>query len=559
MRTVAAVPETYRELPTTLIDADIVAGRPTSVEELEGASGGLKLGDKASTLIAAYRKERSPANIPRSVTIGFPLRYAYDGFQLVDSPGVNALGGLQRMTHAHLPDANAVLFVHSLQQQVESRSFLDFVSRTVPKRLKETLFLVLTHGAELDDIEAEQRVSAIKRQYDSFFPRHHVLQVDSLLKIVSDELRQHDTVASLMAHYGRMRQDYDAAQERSAMLTTLATEAGNKVKLLRGLDITDGDSKMAGARLRQLSNFDDLERTIDEFSSRAPELLLVELIKSVRSGYDAQVQNLEQNCVAWQLKRKNPQTFETDISKIQQVLEDLKLELNGLAERANREFPNKLHRERLETIVIDSKKAIESTPTIARGETLLGDFRDDIGSFVDGVGKDIGSHFEEGMRRVGEDFRAKHKITAPTVDVSGIVDKAKDSAYRSIEVPRAPAGVFEILLSFLTFGIYEPTKEVREYSDSRHVEKFKTEARQAVERAETEIYKLVKTHIDGVNREFRTACQDRITVRNEELDDIKRKRETNDDIGKNMSVAKRKMQDIKGGLTHLSEMERDLS
>ena len=92
-------------------------------------------------------------SLPKS-HFGFPLKYAFDGLRLVDSPGVNAVGGFQDATHGYIREANAVLFVHSLDSPVESASFRNFVNNVVPEHTRETLFLVLTKSRKnpSDDI-----------------------------------------------------------------------------------------------------------------------------------------------------------------------------------------------------------------------------------------------------------------------------------------------------------------------------------------------------------------------------------------------------------------------
>ena len=188
LQQIGAIQDRYRSIPTVLIDEYIVAGkikpnRPLPIAELEEKSG-LRLQDK-EILIQEYVKSRPLRDIPKQITFGFPLKYDFDGLRLVDTPGVNAVGGFQDVTHGYIREANAVLFVHSLGSAGESASFHNFVNKVVPERTRETLFLVLTKSGD-NTRAAEMRVNQARALYTKEIDRNRILPVDSLLKIVSD-------------------------------------------------------------------------------------------------------------------------------------------------------------------------------------------------------------------------------------------------------------------------------------------------------------------------------------------------------------------------------------
>ena len=178
LREIGAIQDRYRDIPTTLIDALIVEGsiapdRPLPIADLEAASK-LPLRDKEA-LIREYVEGRTLSNIPQKITFGFPLKYAFDGLRLVDSPGVGALGGVQDTTYAYIQKANAVLFVHSIEPGIESSSFSDFVNNVVPKRNLETLFLVLTKSGMMSKISINEKVHEARRLYHGKFDKDRIL------------------------------------------------------------------------------------------------------------------------------------------------------------------------------------------------------------------------------------------------------------------------------------------------------------------------------------------------------------------------------------------------
>ena len=346
LRQIGAITDEYRSIPTTLIDAGIVKesikpGHPLPIDELEKASR-LRLQDKEE-LIQKYVNSRTHADIPEKITFGFPLKYAFDGFRLVDSPGVSARGGVQDATYAYIQEANAVLFVHSLESPIESTSFYDFITKVVPNRAREMLFLVLTKSGGKSEIEIGEKIRVARQQYDKEFDQHRILHVDSMIKIVSDEIKDFDSAGALKKHYREQKKQFEAKynREQSQEWRGEAVNFDIKLKLLNyilGEIDDDSDHEAVQSALRSSSNFDELERVIDEFSDRAPWIQLSGLLDSVKNGYDNQIIGYEQNLDALKKKRKRPQTFENEISEIQSHLNEYQDSMNEFAEDVTSKF-----------------------------------------------------------------------------------------------------------------------------------------------------------------------------------------------------------------------------
>ena len=236
------------------------------------------------------------------------------------APGVNALGGVQDATHAYIHEANALLFLHSLDSPIESASFRKFIDDVVSNRARETLFLVLTKSGKNPSDDIEMKVERARRLYTKKIDQNRILAVDSLLKIISDEIEESDSADSLKEHY-RQQEQALRAEERGDEASTFQAKRRLLNQLLDDID-GDPDCKTVQSELRALSNFDEMERIIAEFSNWAPDLNLLDLLTSVRSGYKAQNRDLGENLSVWKEKREHPQTFESEISKIQNLLED---------------------------------------------------------------------------------------------------------------------------------------------------------------------------------------------------------------------------------------------
>ena len=569
LRQTGAIQDKYRDIPHTLIDADIIAGkikpgRPLPIAELEEKSR-LRLQGREA-LIREYVKSRSLADIPEQITFGFPLKYAFDGLRLVDSPGVSARGGVQDVTYSYIQEANAVLFVHSLESAVESIPFYDFITQVVPNRTRETLFLVLTKSGGKPKIEIGEKVRQVRRQYDKEFDQHRVLHVDSMLKIVSDEIEQFDSATSLKQHYRKQKEHFEAKYEReqSQEWREEAVSFDIKLRLLNDIlnDIEDdSDPEAVRSELRESSNFGEMERIIDEFSNRAPDLQLLDILKSVKSGYECQDRNLGENLSAWKEKRKHPQTFESEIVKIQHLLEAYRLSMNTHAEKVHEKFTGRhaSHRRSLQQTATKHDDQISHASERDAVKKALADFHDEMTSFADKIGVQIKSEFENELRRFEAKFKTEHDITVPTIDFSGIEAKTRDKAYRTVRIERGPKGGKEWVLRIVTLWRKKFYEEESQYDSGLHLSIIKTEARAAVDDRKDEFDALVRSLIENISPDFTSSLKTLIAARNEELERIKTAKDTNEEILANIAEAERKKKDIAFELTQVSNMWGELS
>lgn len=562
LRHIGAIQDRYREIPTTLIDALIVEGRTAPdrlppIADLEAKSK-LSLHDKKTkTMIREYVQTRKPSDIPQKITFGFPLKYAFDGLQLVDSPGVNALGGVQNVTYGYMQEANALLFVQSLEDSIESSSFSEFVEENVSNRTRETLFLILTKSGMKSKYEIAEKVDEAHRQYKEIFKQDRILHVDSMLKIISEEIVKFDSAASLKEHYLEQRkrygEKYDLEQDQE--LGAEAAKFDTKLKLLNNVlaDVVgNSDREAVRETLRKLSNFDEMERIIEEFSNRAPELQLSRLLRSVKSGYDNQNRALDGNNSVLKKKVKHPQTFESEISKIQEHLENYRLSMNEHTEKIRKQYSGShgSYKERFNEIITKCQDDIKQASTIDRVRKALSDYYEEMASFADTIGAQIKSKFEKEMERLETEFKAKHDITVPGFDIEGIVEKAKTKAYGEVNMERSPDGILEWILKIVTLG----TKKFHENSEARHLRRCKADAHEAVEKKKTEFEELLRDLIDRIASDFRWALETRIKARNKELEDIKTEKENNEEILKKIEEAKQKKKDIVAELARVSDL-----
>ena len=505
-----------------------------------------------------YEKGQSPADIPAKIILGFPLKSAFDGLRLVDSPGVNAIGGFQDATHEYIREANAVLFAHSLDYAIESASFHDFVNEVVPEHTRETLFLVLTKSGKNSSADSDMKVEEARRLCTKEIDQDRILHVDSLFKIVSDEIEEFDSAASLKEHYRQQEQDFKE-NKRGNEASIFETKRKQLNNVLDDIG-DDSDCETVQSELRKLSNFNEMERLIDDFSSRAPWIQLSGLLDSVKSGYDNQTAHYEQNLDAWKKKRKRPQTFEDEIGKIQKRLDEYQRSMNNFGEQVTQVFTGKdsLDGKKPEQVKDEHLNRLGSATSLDTAKREVENFYNAMCSLGDGVAARIKTRIEEELKRLGKEFKAKHHITVPTIDISAIDLKAKQEAYIKYDVPRNPKGAWEWTQKILTGGLKIFKEEKERYSDSKHLSNFKSEARAKIGERAGDFPNLVSSLVANFTKSFQSDLKTMIDSRREILEEIKKSKAENDEILENIEREEQKKKDIEAEVTRIDDMLGDI-
>ena len=261
---ICAISEEYRQIPTTLIDDDIINNAlPAQVDDayvnkLQGASNE-KLAGKHG-LIKKYIEQRG-RKVPVEIELGYPLEWNFDELRLVDSPGVDATGGVQDRTFQFIAQADAILFVHPIKP-VESKSFKKFFDEHIPNRSQGMLFLVLTHAGLYSDGNVEKLCAEAKRLYGDKISGDRILAVDSLLELIHWDLK----------HRVPLEKIVESSEDKETILPRYTQLATRKSKKL--IDV-----------VRESSGFVELSAAIDEFSMQFPLQNLHDIVEKIKAGY----------------------------------------------------------------------------------------------------------------------------------------------------------------------------------------------------------------------------------------------------------------------------------
>lgn len=155
----------FSNLPFTLIDDCILQGMSAKeiLEQQQALSekSGMHI-DRAD--LQSYLNKRRRGDIPIEVIVYTPLPEQFRTWQILDTPGVGAIGGIENKTFELLNEktgektfaVDAIIFCIKGTDAAEERSNIDFIQETIDRLYPVTrkrLFMVATHYKEMKEVE----------------------------------------------------------------------------------------------------------------------------------------------------------------------------------------------------------------------------------------------------------------------------------------------------------------------------------------------------------------------------------------------------------------------
>jgi hypothetical protein len=403
---ICKINDDYRQIPTTLLDKYIIASDSgltvddALLKELEQESGE-NLQDKLS-VIEQFIDKRAKDKIPVEIEFGYPLKWDFDELRLVDSPGVNAIGGVQDVSFRFFEEANAILFVHPIKP-IESESFRKFVDSVISERSKETLFLILTHAGLYTNDEVERLHAEARRLYKNVIPENRILVVDSLLKLIHCDLENGVPVKEIRK-----------SENKKKILASCREQAEDEGKEL--IDV-----------VYESSSFAKMFDAIDEFSMKAPNLQLQEILEKFIAGYEEQEIQYTEKTGRLKKQKRNPQEFEKEINRINEALEKYKLLTKETKEdvKAKHSGRHSSWQKNIDALKVEHPELITRSDSIESARRNIVDGLNAAQKKADDFSMELTQSLEDALKKTGKAFKKEHQISIPKVDLNALEEEAK--------------------------------------------------------------------------------------------------------------------------------------
>ncbi|WP_299008796.1 dynamin family protein [uncultured Tenacibaculum sp.] len=541
---ICRIEDKYRNIPHTLINNFIISNDKLDVtdeliENLEAVSGMNLQNEKQ--LIESYIAETPKSKIPVEINFGYPLNWNFEELRIVDSPGVNATGGVQDVSLKFLEKANAILFVHPIKP-IESESFKNFVNKTISNKSSENLFLILTHKGLYEEDEVQRLLNEARRLYGGIIAEDRIIAVDSVLEQINNELKNQVPLKIIREN-----------KVKKKILSSYREQAEDEEREL--VDVVN-----------EAANFQQIYTTIDEYSMKAPQLQLKEILETIKAGYAEQDKLLSEKIDRLNLKKKSPQSFAREIERITEVLETFKLKIYEINLEANDVFGGNSNSEvvkNINSIVTNYLNKINAQQDDKSMKKLVIDFQNEVSSEVDKFSKNITSYFFEKLKELDISFKGTHNVTIPKIDLKAIEKFAlKDSyevedVYESRKFDAWDWGTLGIARFFRENNVKVGTKEV--FNNEKYLNNVKQQITSFLQKTKldtiTQTKNIVKDYLNNVASKVNKA----INERQGELDIEKQKNLSNEKILETLDGLKKKHQTYPSIIKNIDEIIEEVT
>lgn len=539
LREICKIHDEYREIPTTLIDDHIIECdgalevNADLIAQLEQSSGE-PLKEKHS-VIEKFISERTKNKIPLQIEFGYPLKWDFDELRIVDSPGVNATGGVQDVAFRFFEEANAILFIHPIKP-IESESFRKFVNSVISNRSKETLFLILTHAGIYTNDEVSRLRDEAGRLYKDIIPDDRIIAVDSLLKLIHCDLKSGVSV-----------QEIRKSENKKKILSSYKEQAEEESREL--IDV-----------VYEGSRFSKMFSAIDEFSMKAPNLQLQEILDKIRSGYEEQEKLYTDKTTRLESKKISPQEFEKEIKRISDLLEEYRLLTKHTTEDLKSNYSGRYSswQKDIEELKVKYPELITSSDSIEKARKNSVDALNAVQKKVDSFSKELTQRLENSLKETGRAFKEEYSISIPKVDLNALEEKAKETAYKEEDQ-------YETYYERHWYTLWLKEHEHKRYTGQKTVfdnEKFLGEYKS---KCNEEFYKIVndlpnksKEVLDLYLNLFSKEMDSAISDRQNALEEERKKKQSNEEIIVELEELHKKKEVIQLGKSLCIEILEDI-
>lgn len=294
---VSVAPE-YSSLPVNNIN-DLIAGGDSLDEVL---SKKFEIEQKTKTksseeLWAKYYESHPKSSLAEQVQIYYPLSPEFYGWQIIDTPGVGAIGGIQDETKRLFAkrDANgsklvdAIIFLQRGDDNMEDSANVEFVENTfaqLTEEAKERLFFVLTHATTQ---KFRQMREAILAKADEIYSQQYNIPAERFTHIDSLMARFHRDLLANNADISSFRPDEDDIppydgwnpQEWECMLELISPIK----KELKGRGLAKNNDTMFSL-MEEWGNFHTLKQIINTFVKDVKEQSAQDILNKIIEDYN---------------------------------------------------------------------------------------------------------------------------------------------------------------------------------------------------------------------------------------------------------------------------------
>lgn len=394
-------------------------------------------------LLKKYLELHPKEKIPMEVAIECPLSENYRGWRIVDTPGVDAVGGIEDDTRKFLcgkdeegnHNVDAIIFIQAAKGDMQSKSLNDFVNDTIgdlTEEAKKRAFFVLTHATNPDFIARKDEIMDLAKQlfvdYAHVGDESRLIAVDSLASLLEDDptldfksLVKDKTPAP--AHW-----DTDGWKDCRNLIQQVKNILENK-------DDIEFNNENTRCKLHELANFETFRNFLNEFVKQEKNKAFCDIIETIEKDING--------CIA--IREQDIRIIETNLGKSpQEFLEDLEAEkekLDQFQKETNIKFAeisNKYGKSKVDEKFQEGGLA-NITPSVFRSLPSLRRMREkaeELGNNAESIANEIQSSITEDVNDFLEISQRSKDFVLPPIDYRNIAYRIEEKAENASDKTR---------------------------------------------------------------------------------------------------------------------------
>ena len=373
-------------------------------------------------------KNISCDKIPLIVSLYYPHDVSeLKHFRIVDTPGINATGGLEDQTKEFINEADAVICLH--KAPLESKTLRDALEK-LPKRVKDRLILVLTHRSEQNEDENERILNEAENLY-SKIGSSNIFFVDSLTELYLPKIYGVETM-------DKINNILIADQKLNHLAAKFYVEAGSNP--FKFIDL-----------LEKQANFREIRERIEKDAQKSASIQMKKFASDMGKNYKDLGDRISKRIIEpRKSKYKDPQFFASKIQDQKKKMEKMENDYNESISSLKRYFSpfsinrnGKYYYNDIDQIVnnvkdivdnIDERKFSSEQYILSYLERSCQEHDNKVGSFIDSLEKKfVDSLRTETQRIIDRDIEVQSRITVPIISVNSVWEEALNAADREIK------------------------------------------------------------------------------------------------------------------------------
>lgn len=420
-----AIPEEYNDLPISEINLLISGGDKLS--DILAKKEGIEKKNHVKSDVSLWKKyiqSHPKSSIASEVHIYYPLSEELQGWRIVDTPGVGAIGGIQEETKRFLAsrDENgnklfdAIIFLKKGSSNIESdkdKEFFDNVVSQLTDEAKKRLFFIITHATDKDfRLYRNDILEKAQRYYgrECQIPSSRMICVDSLMAKFRDDIRNQGIFATDIEAMDEPLEGWSSEEyEKMAELYRPLK------KELKSRNLAYNNENLLSL-MEEWGNFVTLKKIINDFAMQTKGKSFLKIKSLIQEDYN------------WMIKK-----YKKDIHILREGGQEAINKERASRKESNIEYNkilNKLRQASAITPILDKFKFVDDGLRTLSQKKSIDEVRTTYQNIMDRaiqVEHDIFEHLKNDFKSYCNDF-APNDITLKQIDFEALEHKAEEES-----------------------------------------------------------------------------------------------------------------------------------